>query len=119
MSKMKSGMNFEQGDIVIVPFPFSNLSDKKRRPVLVLSKTEDNLHSLDIITCGITSNLANEKYSVLIDNDSLEFGSIPNKSRIRADKLFTIDKDIIIKKVAKVKKEFFEEVRNQFKSLLS
>ena len=62
---------YKQGEIVIVPFPFSNLSSIKQRPVIVLSKNMDNETVEDIITCGITSNVKDTKYSVLIKNENL------------------------------------------------
>ena len=71
---------YEQGEILIVPFPFSDLSSIRQRPVLVLSKSIDNKQADDIITCGITSNLKDIKYSIIIDNESLESGSIPKRA---------------------------------------
>ena len=62
-------MMYEQGEILIVPFPFSDLSSIKQRPVLVLSKDIDNTSSNDVITCGITSFLKDTKYSILIDDN--------------------------------------------------
>ena len=118
IKRMRFGIMYEQGEIVIVPFPFSDLSSFKQRPVLILSKSKDNAESEDIITCGITSNLKNAKYSVLIDNLDLESGNIPSKSRIKIDKLFTLDKRIIKKKVARINKQSFEKVKVQFSNLL-
>ena len=115
---MKFGMMYEQGEIIIVPFPFSDLSSIKQRPVLVLSKNNDNKSSDDIITCGITSNLKNSKYSVLITNNDLKKSEIPRDSRIKVDKLFTIDKGIIKKKVAILKKETFDKVKKEFVNLI-
>lgn len=115
---MKSGMMFKQREILIVPFPFSDLSGLKKRPVLVLSKDKDNKSADDIITCGITSNLKDSKYSVLINNNDLENGNIPTKSRIKVGKLFTIDKSSVVKKVAMVSKKTFDKVRKEFNSLI-
>ncbi len=109
---------YKQGEILIVPFPFSDLSNIKQRPVIVLSKAEDNEISEDIITCGLTSNLKNSAHSVLIDNINLEEGSIPKKSRIKVDKLFTINKNSIKKKVARLNKKTFEEVKKEFINLI-
>lgn len=115
---MKSGTIYEQGEILLVPFPFSDLSSIKQRPVLVLSKRQDNIDCEDIITCGIISNLKDERHSVLIDNSNLIQGLIPAKSRIKVDKLFTINKDIIGKKISRINKETFQEVKKEFCSLL-
>jgi mRNA interferase MazF len=49
---MTFGIKYEQGDIVVVPFPFTDLSEVKQRPVLILSKKNASLY---VITCGITS----------------------------------------------------------------
>ncbi len=109
---------FKQGDIIIVPFPFSNLSSIKQRPVIVLSKTKDNEVSEDIITCGITSNLRGIKHSILIDNSNLEEGKIPKESRVKVDKIFTIEKSIIKKRIARLNKETFEKVKSEFINLV-
>lgn len=111
-------MMFSQGDIIIVPFPFSNLSGLKQRPVLILSNNHDNSMSDDIITCGITSNLKDSKHSVLIDNIDLEEGIIPLKSRIKVDKLFTLEKSIIRKKIAKINKNSLNKVSLEFGKLM-
>ncbi len=115
---MKSGTMYEQKDIVIVPFPFTDLSSSKQRPVLVLSRNDYNEKSEDIITCGITSNLSNKNHSLLIDNASLSDGFIPVKSRIKVDKLFTINKSLVRKKVAKLNNGQFELVKKELFSLI-
>ena len=115
---MMSGTMFEQGDIVVVPFPFTDLSATKQRPALVISKTEYNSRTEDVITCGITSNLQNSDYSVIIDNSSLAEGTIPTKSRIKVDKLFTISKLLVKKKVAKLREEEFSKVKAELHKLI-
>lgn len=115
---MTSGTMFEQGEIVIVPFPFSNLSSIKQRPVLILSKNEYNNNSDDVITCGITSNLKDIPCSILIDNKNLEKGSLPKQSRIKIDKLFTIEKNIVKKKIGKLNNSTMNMVREEFNKLV-
>lgn len=109
---------YEQGEIVIVPFPFSDLSNIRQRPVLILSKSKDNNQSDDIITCGITSNLKNSDYSVLIDNKDLERGVIPKQSRVKVNKIFTLDKAIIRKKVAKLNKNSFDKIKVEYYKMI-
>jgi len=115
---MKFGIQFKQGEILIVPFPFSDLRGTKQRPVLVLSKTEYNNNCDDIITCGLTSNLKDSKCSVLLENEDLIEGQIPSSSRIKVDKLFTMEKSIVRKKVARINKNTFEKVKKEFFNLI-
>jgi len=115
---MKSGIVFEQGEIVIVPFPFSDLRGIKQRPVLIISKEEYNQDCEDVITCGITSNLKDSKFSVLVKKNNLIEGAIPSKSRVKIDKLFTLEKDIIKKKIAKIDDETMGKVRKEFFNLV-
>ena len=109
---------YEQGEILIVPFPFSNLSSVKRRPVLVISRNEDNKKSEDLIVSGITSNLKNKNHFVMIENSNLIKGQIPIKSMIKVNKLFSIEQSIVIKKIAKINKLTLEQVKKEFYSLV-
>ena len=114
--KMMFGTKFKQGDILIVPFPFSELSSIKQRPVLVLSKNNDI--SDDIITCGITSYLKDAENSILISNESLNKGNIPQESRIKVDKIFSLEKTIIKKKIGEINKDTMKKVKAIFINLV-
>lgn len=115
---MKFGTVFEQGDILIVPFPFSNLNRFKQRPVVVISNSVDNSLGDDLIVCGITSNLHNSKHSILIDNTNLVEGVLFIRSRIKIDKLFTIEKIIIKKKIGKLNNKTLKCVKRMFVKLI-
>ena len=57
---------FVKGDVVVVPFPFSDLTQAKRRPALVISKLEGD----DLILCQITSQSIKDNYAIaLTDKD--------------------------------------------------
>jgi mRNA interferase MazF len=86
---------FVKGDLVVVPFPFSDLTQFKRRPALVISKLDGD----DLILCQITSKTIKDNYSIAIDNKDFETGNLKQKSNIRPNRIFTADKHIILYKV--------------------
>lgn len=97
---------FVKGDVVIIPFPFSDLSGNKRRPALVLA----NLPGEDIILCQITSRQSRDTYTVPVDFADFENGSLPVSSNIRPSRIFTADKNIVIRKAGNLKTTVFNQV---------
>lgn len=108
---------YKQKDIVLTKFPFSNLTDFKVRPVLVLSKDSYNRKYADVIVCAITSNLEESDYGLTITTESLEEGHLKMASKIRADAITNIEQAIILKKIGKVKQAVFNKVLNRLNSL--
>jgi mRNA interferase MazF len=87
---------FVKGDIVVIPFPFSDLSGSKKRPALVLA----DLQGDDIILCQITSQQIKDTYAIPVKNSDFKTGKLTVPSNIRPNRIFTADKNIIIRKVA-------------------
>jgi len=106
-----------QRDILLVPFPFSDQTGEKVRPVLVLSNDEFNSKSEDIIVCSITSNITKDFYSVQITSEELEEGKLFTKSQIKTENLLKLDKNLIIKKIGKLNNSTFSKVLDKLKSL--
>ena len=84
---------FVKGNVVVIPFPFSDLSATKRRPALVLANLEGN----DILLCQITSQYSDEKYAISLKTTDFISGTLPVNSYIRPARIFTADKNIILK----------------------
>ena len=99
-----------QGDMLLVPFPFSDQSGRKVRPVIVLSNDEFNEHSQDIIAIGITSNISKDKYTLDLDNKDLKEGKLMTKCVIKVENILRLDKSLIIKKIGKIKEEKLDKV---------
>lgn len=99
---------FIKGDVVVLPFPFSDLTGSKRRPALVLA----DLQGDDIILCQITSQLNNDSYAITLTNSDFTNGSLPVASNIRPNRMFTVDKNIIIKKAATISISKMQSVIN-------
>lgn len=107
---MKDGMGINQRDIVLIIYPYSDLSQKKKRPVFVLSNNNYNFHNEDIICCAITSNQRNYANSIEFSSVDLESGGLPFESRIKSNKVFTLNQNLIIKKLARLSIEKSKEV---------
>jgi mRNA interferase MazF len=89
---------FVKGQIVVVPFPFSDLSDLKKRPAMVISSLEGN----NIILAQITSKYRTEKYSLLVKTEDFQEGKLIIDSFVNCDKIFTLDKGIILDSVGRL-----------------
>ncbi len=106
---------FVKGSIVVVPFPFSDLSDSKRRPALVLA----DLNTDDIILCQITSRQSpNDRYAVAVSNINLQNGSLISEGNIRPNKIFTADKALIIRTVGILDTETYQAVFDKIVELI-
>jgi len=111
---------YKQRDIILIPIPFTDLSSNKKRPVVVISNDDYNLSSNDIIVIAITSNIEfSNDYCIPIDNSNLENGILPKKSIVRCDKIYTLSKDIIIKKFNKINFETFNLIQNKIDNLIN
>ena len=109
---------YNQREIVLVPFPYSDLSFSKRRPVLVISNNYYNKNFPDIF-CVITSNLFKDAYSVDLNDEHLESGVLPEKSIIKRHKLFTVEQTKIIRRFSVISEQKFDEIINMLQKLIN
>ena len=112
-----NGISIDQRSIVLVPFPFSDLTSQKKRPALVVSSAGFNKTSEDIICCLITSNPA-AKNSISITNKDMETGFLEFESKIKPYRLFTASKGIIYKNLGKLNKEKSKSVEKEICKLV-
>ena len=107
MRKMKSIMSYNKWDIVLVPFPFTDLTTTKKRPALIISPDEYN-ENLDIVIVFITSKLDLEYRFGDYKIKEWREANLPKPSMLRM-KFATIDKSIILKKLGKLTDKDAEE----------
>ena len=100
---------FVKGDVVVIPFPFSDLSQSKRRPALVLVPLQGN----DTILCQITSKNIKDNYAISVDETDFESGSLKQAGNIRPNRLFTADTHIILYRIGVIKKDKLNQVINK------
>jgi len=92
---------FVKGDIIIVPFPFSDLSQAKRRPAIVIAKLEGD----DLILCQITSQTIKDSYAIPINDTDFISGSLKQISNVRPNRIFTVDSNIVLYTAGRLKAE--------------
>lgn len=97
---------FVKGDVVVVPWTFSDLTEAKRRPALVIA----NLTGEDVILCQITSQKIRDHYAIILLNSDFQEGGLNQTSNIRPNRLFTADRRIILYKAGQIKSEKLDEV---------
>lgn len=118
-TKKALGTMYKQREIVLVPFPYSDLSTTKRRPVLIMSNDNYNNQFEDVLVCVIITNLYKDAYSVDLANNDLEISVLPESSVVKAHKLFTIHQSKILKKFSVVKSDYFKKVTEKLQELIA
>lgn len=94
------------GQIVLVPFPFSDLSQSKLRPALVLAYAGRD----DWILCQITSNPYADANAISLAQADFASGSLQVTSYARPGKLFTANRNLVVSQVGYLKTERFQQV---------
>lgn len=109
----------KQGDILLIPVPFTDLTSSKKRPVLVISNDHYNNKTEDIVVVAITSNLITKDYSILITDTDLTKGNLKVDSCIRVDKIYTLSQEIVIRKFGEVSNDIMSAVTDHINQIIS
>lgn len=93
--------NCKQGDVILVPFPFTDLTTVKQRPALVLSANWFNASRNDCVVAAITSQIPSDlqpdEYQLSVSD--LRAGGLPKLSLVKLGKLFTMSKSLFRKRL--------------------
>jgi mRNA interferase MazF len=107
---------YKQGSIVIVKFPFTDGSEFKKRPALVISNNKiDTLE--DYLLVQITSKFNDDGISIPINKGDCT-KDLPLKSYIRPHKIFTIHKSLILSEISEVNSNFLKVVSRKIFELI-
>lgn len=103
-----------KGDVVVVPFPFTDLSGVKRRPALVVAHGGDEA----LLLCQITSQGIRDGLAIPLDGEGFEEGGLRVVSNVRPNRLFTADSTLVSYRAGRVKRDVVEGVIVTIKSML-
>lgn len=109
-------MRYHQDDIILIPYPYTDLSITKQRPAVIISKNSANKQSY--IVAKITSVIRTDSFSFPIAQTDID-RELRYKSEVRTNELFTVSPSIIIKKFASFKKEPLLRLTDSVKEIIS
>lgn len=95
------------GDVLLLKFPFSDLSGAKLRPVLVLALADRD----EYIFCQITSQRRTDRRAIELTDDSFDEGGLRKSSFVRPTKMFTAHRSRMIRRVGRLKDNVKSAVR--------
>ena len=95
-----------KGDVISVPFPFSDTSTTKKRPALVITESDNN----NIIICPITSKPGRD-YEIKLEDEDFRVGKLNlSPCYIRPNIIATVDKSNVIRYIGKIKDDKLHQV---------
>lgn len=109
----------EQGELVLIPVPFTDLTASRRRPVIVLSKDDYHRTTPDMVVVAMTSNLTVTPFSFVITSADLAAGSLNHPGRVRVDKIYTLAQNIIVKRFGRVNDATLDRIRQILRDLVA
>ena len=104
-------MALTKGDIVLVRFPFSDFSQTKLRPAVVLavSKTIDEI-TLCFISSKNTKSLTSDEFVISISDSEFAQTGLKTDSKVRVTKMITLERKLILRKIGKLGKKQIEKL---------
>ena len=102
------------GSVVLVPFPFSDLSQSKRRPAVVLAAAEHG----DWILCQVTSKAYADARAVELTDDDFAQGSLRLTSYARPAKLFTAHESLFVSEAGVLRGESLKRITDEVVSVI-
>jgi mRNA interferase MazF len=103
-------MSYKKGDVLLINFPFTDLTNSKKRPVLVV---KDESEYGDIVCFQITSK-KNQSNIMQINSNDITKEPLKLTSFVKYDKCFTIDSNVVDKKLTEIHNDFLQELKEKF-----
>ena len=97
-----------KGDVVVIPFPFSDVSRTKKRPALVIAEPFGE----DVLLSQITTRANENNFSIKLDNNDFYSGNLPHSSSVKINRLFSADVNIIEYTAGTLKREKVKNIEN-------
>ena len=106
-------ISYNQGAVILIPFPFTDFSALKQRPAVIISRDEFNKRHNDIVALAITSQIPEtipaEDYA--LGREDIESAHLPKPSLVKTGKIITISKMLIRKRLGSLPPSTIEKIQ--------
>jgi len=113
----KHTVTYKVHDIVVVPFPFTDRESSKRRPALVLSDASNFNTQVGHSVLAMITSAANSSWPLDVEISDLDAAGLTSSSIVRM-KLFTLDHQLILRKVGALSEHDSQQVEATVRKLL-
>jgi mRNA interferase MazF len=107
-------MTGKPGDLVAIPFPYTDLKAQKRRPVVMLSMADTHGNFIAVAVTSVPTH----ELAVAVTNGDLSEGELPKPSWVRCNKLFTLSVGFVVKRYGTLEPEKLKEILAALRSYL-
>ncbi len=113
-------MSFNRSDVILVPFPFTDLTTQKQRPALVISSKYFNDSSAGAILLAITSQVPKEPEpsDSPMSSEEQKKGGLPKPSLVKAGKVVTLSQALVRKTVGRLPAESVDRIVEKLVSIV-
>lgn len=111
-------ITYRQGDVILVPFPFSDQSGVKKRPAVVISAQWYNQERADCILLPITSSVRGSRDEVRVHGADVKRAGLLYDSVVRCGYPITIHQDLIVSKRGKLPRGTVEKIIERFQDAI-
>lgn len=103
-------MTLEPGDIVLIPFPYTDLASHKRRPVVLLGAPDERGDS----PCLAITSRPQQTQAVALDPSLMQRGQLPKPSWVRTAKVYTLNVSLVAKHFGRLTETAMRRIHGDF-----
>ncbi|MGB0653227.1 MAG: type II toxin-antitoxin system PemK/MazF family toxin [Thermoplasmatota archaeon] len=111
-------MTLDAGDIVLLPFPHTDLKSGKKRPALVLTDAAYHGDSLDVVLAYVTSQPQKGPWVLPVTSKDLSSGGLVKESWVRVDRLATVEQRLVQRVAGRLAPAKMDDVKARIVRLL-
>ena len=107
------------GDVVLLPFPFTDYTSSKQRPALIISSRDWNKTRDDVIVVAISSKIGRSKFEYVLNKREQKSGSLRVPSVVRLGNIYTVDKRLLRERIGSFGEKTVRSIQSGIHKIIS